>query len=142
MNMVEVIGGNRTQREICHNVVSHIISLLLPRYRTLDITVTLKTLHGDALGYCMMEENNRTFEIELHNKVSIKELVTNLCHEMVHQKQYARKEMNDGDVQSGSAVWKGRKVNPNTDYYNLPWEKEAYRMEKCLSNSVWVNDVI
>ena len=43
---------------------------------------------------------------------------------------------------TGSAVWKGRKVNPNTDYYNLPWEKEAYRMETCLTNSVWVNNVI
>ena len=142
MNIVEVIGGNKTQREICHKVVSHVLSVLLHRYRTLDITVSLKKLHGDALGYCMMEDNNRTFEIELHNKVGIKELVTNLCHEMVHLKQYARNEMNDGDVQTGSAVWKCRKVNPNTDYYNLPWEKEAYRMETCLTNSVWVNNVI
>ena len=51
MNIVEVVGGNRTQREIWHNVISHILSVLLPRYRTLDITVTLKKLHGDALGY-------------------------------------------------------------------------------------------
>ena len=55
-----------------------------------------------------------------------------LGHELVHVKQYARNEMNDGDVQTGSAVWKGRKVNPNTDYYNLPWEKEAYHLQEIL----------
>ena len=141
MNIVEVVGGNRTQREICHNVISHILSVLLPRYRTLDITVTLKKLHGDALGYCMMEENNRTFEIELHNKVSIKELVTNLCHEMVHLKQYARKEMNDGIV-NGVAKWKTKTIPEDTNYWDLPWEKEAYRMEKKLADDVWENGVI
>ena len=48
--------------------------------------------------------------------------------------------MNDGDVETGSAVWKGRKVNPNADY-NLPWERR-YKMETCLANSVWVNNII
>ena len=42
MNIVEVNGGNKTQREICHKVISHILSVLLPRYRTLDITVKIK----------------------------------------------------------------------------------------------------
>ena len=141
MNIVEVIGGNKTQREICHNVVSHILSVLLPRYRTLDITVSLKKLHGDALGYCMMEDNNRTFEIELHNKVGIKELVTNLCHEMVHLKQYARNEMNDGIVK-GKARWKKQYIAEDTNYWDLPWEKEAYRMEKKLADDVWENNII
>ena len=137
MNIVEVIGGNKTQREICHNVVSHILSVLLPRYRTLDITVSLKKLHGDALGYCMMEDNNRTFEIEVDKKLNISELVTTICHEMVHVKQYARNEMTDECVQYGYATWKGRKVNPKTVYYDLPWEKEAYKLQDSLALQVW-----
>ena len=39
MNFIEVNGGNKVQREICHKVVSHMIKKLLPRFRTLDITV-------------------------------------------------------------------------------------------------------
>ena len=30
MNFVEVNGGNKTQREICHKVVGHMIETLLP----------------------------------------------------------------------------------------------------------------
>ena len=51
-----------------------------------------------------MEENNRTFEIELHNKVSIKELVTNLVMRWFTSNNMQEKEMNDGDVETGSAV--------------------------------------
>ena len=89
----------------------------------------------------MMEDNNRTFEIELHNKVGIKELVTNLCHEMVHLKQYARNEMNDGIVK-GKARWKKQYIAEDTNYWDLPWEKEAYRMEKKLADDVWENNII
>ena len=40
-----------------------------------------------------MQEDNRTFEIEINKDIGIKELVTTICHEMVHVKQYARNEM-------------------------------------------------
>ena len=26
-------------------------------------------------------------------------------------------------IEYGYAVWKGRKIHPKTDYYDLPWEK-------------------
>ena len=64
MNLVAVEGGNKTQREICEKVVHYMIGKLMPRMRTLDIEVQLKNLTGDAVGFCMMEENNRMFTIE------------------------------------------------------------------------------
>ena len=93
MNLVAVEGGNKTQREICEKVVHYMIGELMPRMRTLDIEVQLKNLTGDAVGFCMMEENNRQFTIEADRKMGIKDLVTTICHEMIHVKQYARKEM-------------------------------------------------
>ncbi len=140
MNFIGVNGGNKTQREICENVVSHMISELLPRFRTLDITVNLVTIKSEAIGFCMEEDKNQ-FEIELDKKLSIKDMVTALCHEMVHVKQFAKKEMVDG-IKTGVPIWKSKKISLNTNYWDLPWEKEAYRMEKKLANSVWENGVI
>ena len=69
--------------------------------------------------------------------IGITELVTTVCHEMVHIKQYARNEMTDECVQFGAATWKGRKVSPKVSYYDLPWEKEAYRLQDSLALMVW-----
>lgn len=140
MNFIEVNGGNKFQREICEKVIHHMISELLPRFRTLDITVELQNIKSEAIGFCMMHDKNQ-FEIELDKKLSIKELVTALCHEMVHVKQFARKEMVNGML-NGVAKWKSKKISLDTNYWDLPWEKEAYRMEKKLANSVWENGVI
>ena len=140
MNFVEVNGGNKVQREICHKVVAHMIKKLLPRFRTLDITVNLVTIKSEAIGFCMEQDKNQ-FEIELDKKISIKDMVTALCHEMVHVKQFARKEMVDG-IKTGVARWKTKTIPLITNYWDLPWEKEAYRMEKKLADDVWENGVI
>tara|TARA_B100000902_G_scaffold377698_1_gene410201 strand:- start:2408 stop:2830 length:423 start_codon:yes stop_codon:yes gene_type:complete len=140
MNFVEVNGGNKVQREICHKVVAHMIKKLLPRFRTLDITVNLVTIKSEAIGFCMEQDKNQ-FEIELDKKISIKDMVTALCHEMVHVKQFARKEMVDG-IKTGVARWKTKTIPLTTNYWDLPWEKEAYRMEKKLADDVWENGVI
>ena len=142
MNLVAVEGGNKTQREICEKVVHYMIGKLMPRMRTLDIEVQLKNLTGDAVGFCMMEENNRMFTIEADRKLGIKDLVTTICHEMIHVKQYARKEMDDWSG-TGVARWKTKTFNAaNTNYYNLPWEKEAYRLQDKFANLVWNEEII
>ena len=142
MNLVAVEGGNKTQREICEKVVHYMIGKLMPRMRTLDIEVQLKNLTGDAVGFCMMEENNRMFTIEADRKLGIKELVTTICHEMIHVKQYAKKEMDDWNG-VGLARWKTKTFNAeNTNYYKLPWEKEAYRLQDKYANMVWNEEII
>ena len=141
MNFVEVNGGNKVQKEICYKVVNHMIKKLLPRFRTLDITVDLVKIKSDAVGFCMMLDTNRNFNIELDKGLGIKDMVQALCHEMVHVKQYARNEMNDGIVK-GKARWKKQYSAEDTNYWDLPWEKEAYRMEKKLADDVWENNII
>ena len=142
MNLVTAKGGNKVQREICENVANFMIGQLMPRMRTLDIEINLQKLTGDAVGWCQMEDTNREFTIDVSKNLTIKELVTTICHEMIHVKQYARKEMTDDLVENGSAVWRGRKVNPNTKYYDLPWEKEAYRLQDKFANLVWNEEII
>ena len=138
MNFVTVTGGNKTQRKVAEITTHQMIKELLPRFRTLDIEVQLKKFGDtDAIGWCMMQEDNRTFIIEINKDIGIKELVTTVCHEMVHVKQYARNEMTDECVEFGAATWKGRKVSPKVSYYDLPWEKEAYRLQDRLALMVW-----
>ena len=52
-----------------------------------------------------------------------------------------RKEMVDG-IQTGVARWKSKTIPLTTNYWDLPWEKEAYRMEKKLADDVWENNII
>jgi hypothetical protein len=87
-------------------------------------------------GYCMADRVKHddggkywAIDIDLAN-VTRKEMIQNLAHEMVHAKQFMRKELN-----VDTRKWKGRvyksKANDPWDM-ELPWEKEAYRVEKTL----------
>lgn len=137
MNLIEVNGGNKFQREIVQKTVGFMIKELLPRVRTLDITVNIKKLTGDAVGWCMMGDDNREFEIECSKELTLKDLVTTICHEMVHVKQYYRKEMSDTGFK-----WKKKSIPQDTNYYDLPWEKEAYRLQDGLAQKVWDADIL
>jgi hypothetical protein len=58
---------------------------------------------------------------------------------MVHAKQYARNEM------SGDAIdrrWKKTTVSDSVGYWDLPWEKEAYRLEGKLAQIVWDANIL
>ena len=82
MNIVEATGGNKVQRQIAEDVVSYMIKRLLPRHRTLDITVELTDIKSEAVGFCMMCDRKREFVIEADKKQGIVQLVTTI-NEMV-----------------------------------------------------------
>ena len=134
-NDVRVTGGHAKEREIAEAAVYWCIKKLLPKVRTLDIDV--KISNCDAYGYCLQTQDHKTFEIEVNTGMRLYNFISTICHEMVHVKQYARNEMTDECVQYGAATWKGRKVNPKTTYYDLPWEKEAYKLQDGLALQVW-----
>ena len=123
MHIVEVTGGNRTQRQVAENVVYYMIKKLMPRLRNIEIEVKLKKLtDDDAVGYCMMLDNRRDYLIEVSKDLTIKDFVMTLCHEMVHVKQGVRKEWAFDEV-----VYK-----THEEYINLPWEVEAYELQEVM----------
>lgn len=136
-NLIEVTGGNKFQKDLVVKTVGFCIKELLPRFRTLDITVKLKKLPEGNYGYCMMGDDNREFELEINKNLSLKDLITTLTHEMVHVKQYARKEMDANGLR-----WKKGRVSNNTDYLDLPWEKEAFRLENKLAMKLWDANIL
>jgi len=132
MNCVEVIGGKKDRKELAQRVIAWYLDTVMPRMRTLDITVNLTNCYKKgAYGYCMQGENNREFEIEIDKNLRLYDFVSTLCHELTHLKQYARGEMKQLD--DGRTRWKKVIYSENTSYDESPWEKEAFRVEKQLA---------
>lgn len=130
MNQVEVTGGKAFERNIVEQTVAFCIGKMMPRLRTLDIEVKIKPLK-DALGYCLEGDTNRNFELEIKSGLGLYDLISTVCHEMVHVKQYARKEI--WVDREYNQRWKKSRVASTTEYMDLPWEKEAYRQERELA---------
>ena len=137
MNLVEVTGGKKYQRDIAQKVVYAMIDTLMPRMRTLDIEVKIRKISGDAVGYCMQEDTNRMFTIDVQKDLSLRDFITTIRHEMVHVKQYARNEMD-----CYGRKWKTKVMSDTVGYYDLPWEKEAYRLQDKLAQEVWDADIL
>ena len=127
MNEVIVVGGKKKERELAEEVVAWSIKKLMPRMKTLDITVSFENI--DAYGYCMEEDTNRQFTLTIQKGMSFFDMVSTIVHEMIHVKQYARRELRNVN---GRTMWK-KKDHSNTDYFDAPWEKEAYKLEKPYS---------
>ena len=127
MNDIEVAGGKAKEREIAEATICWCIKKLLPRVRTLTIEVKIKPLKG-AMGYCLNTDDNKTFELEINKGMSLFDLISTICHEMVHVKQYYRREMRV--VGNNELImWKTKAIKDGVDYMDLPWEKEAFKKE-------------
>ena len=126
--IVSVKGGSKSQKLHTKKMVEFCAKTMMPRMKNLDITVNLCKPDG-ALGYCLELDSNREFEIEIDRGQSLRKLLETVAHEMVHVKQYARRELNaniDG-------CWMGKTVDPKkTNYWDLPWEIEAHGRETGL----------
>jgi hypothetical protein len=85
----------------------------------------------DEYGYASVKECNlsnkpREFLIEINPVIGAKDILDTLAHEMVHIKQYVYGETNENLTR-----WKGE-VIADVDYFNHPWEIEAYGMSRGL----------
>ena len=67
MNYISARNGNKVQNAVARSVAQHCINKLMPRMRTLDISILFKKIpeQENTIGTCLMQDNNRTFEIEI-----------------------------------------------------------------------------
>tara|TARA_B000000557_G_C20782223_1_gene447029 strand:- start:1044 stop:1475 length:432 start_codon:yes stop_codon:yes gene_type:complete len=120
---IEVIGGSKSQKNHVEKMVAFCAKKLMPKMN-LDITVNLCKPTG-AMGYCLEADNKRTFELEVDKSQPLRALLETVAHEMVHVKQYARRELDPN-----KEVWMGKTYNPkDVNYWDLPWEIEAHGRE-------------
>ena len=136
--IVCVSGSNKDKRVIAENAVIWSIKKLgLSRLSSLNSDVKLKKMKEGEFGYCSVGDTIREFCLDINSNVSIKDLVATIIHEMVHVRQFARKEMDTDGMR-----WKSRNIPENTDYMDLPWEKEAYRLEEKYVKEIWESNLI
>jgi hypothetical protein len=75
----------------------------------------------------------REFTIRLFSGMGYQNTFITLAHEMVHVKQFARGELRDYLKSSTLQRWQGKMFDSDkVDYWDLPWEIEAYGREKGL----------
>jgi hypothetical protein len=85
---------------------------------------------------CNASGKPRQFKIEIHPWIGAREILATLAHEMVHVKQYVYGEINDQ-----LSCWRGAKVDSDTlDYYEHPWELDAYSREVGLFTKYAIHD--
>lgn len=134
MRELNIIGGRKKQRQVVEDVVKWSIKKLnLHRIRTLNLTFSIKTLKSLYGQLQQLDDKRREFSVVLDKNVDTEDLIRTVIHEMVHIKQYIRKEM-DSEIVGSRMRWKSKTYPYDIKYDDMPWEKEANRLETKYGN--------
>ena len=143
--MIVEVEGYRSQNLDLYRAVGNAVEfygeVLLGKRMAKGVHVFVKLTKNlkkkeQAYGYCHIIDDSlsrpREFNIELDASMRhpFSQILTWLAHEMVHLKQFVRKEL--WDYESGRVQWKSRAYSKKVHYDDQPWEKEAYRLESEL----------
>jgi len=124
--MIKVNGGTKKQRQLAFDIASFCFKELFPRIRKFYIEINIKDMKVYE-GTCF-DIDDREYEIDINKKLSFEDFCVSICHEMVHVKQFIRKEL-----YSDCIFYKTYE-----EYLNLPWEVEAYEKQEILFEK-WKN---
>ena len=140
--ILRVTGGTKYQKEVAEKAIYWTAKKLgIDRMRTLYVQAVLTKIK-DADGYCSMEDDKkRTFTIEIDKTLKLRQLIRTIVHELVHVKQFARNEMVDRPI-NGRYRWKSKTVPQNISYEEMPWEREASRLQEKLTDEFWREELI
>jgi len=130
MNLVYVWNGDRDKQALAEAVTYFCIEELMPRISTLDISIEFSDERQAYQSGGCVAVTRREFEIEISDKLSDDDIITTICHEMVHVKQYARNEL---------PISGGVSYRTYEEYENQPHEVEAFQMEKILAEKFKIN---
>ena len=137
---VEVSGcRSKKLKKLAVEAVHFYCTLLMTKRMcdSLEVRVLLKKkLDNDFSGFCMFidhQDGKRTFEIELAKGFTVRDTLCSLAHEVVHLKQFAKGELKDTMVTATTSKWMGEEIDESkVDYWDLPFEIEAYGRERGL----------
>jgi hypothetical protein len=132
---------NTSRAEIEYALEWYLKRLLGPRLtarlhvKLHHIIFEIKNDRGSAFPYFTDDNKKpRKFLIELSKEIKRTSLLLRiLAHEVVHLKQFVLGEMFDCPKVEGVVRWRKRRiVEKEHAYRDLPWEKEAFRLERSL----------
>jgi hypothetical protein len=80
--------------------------------------------------------NPNTIIMLIDSVLNNEQLIDTLCHEMVHVKQFA---LGQAQIryrgEKATIYWMGRRVR--ADYWDQPWEQDAWRRERVLASRIY-----
>lgn len=138
MNEYRYSNLTKPQRELSKSAVYFFMKKMCPRLknkislRIIGVKELSKKegINGDCDILDVENKYPREFVIRLDSSSNIKLYLKSLMHEMVHMKQFARREL----IHKGPVFrWQGQIIDPEKiDYWDHPWEIEAHGRETGL----------
>ena len=131
---ITISGGSKKLYDLAHSIVDYCGKTILSKqlYNTISVDVEFdKNLHKESgvLGEVDFDDKNhkpREFTITIDCTVSKRRIMESIAHEMVHVKQWICGEMYEY-VDPNVVRFMKKKVDiSNMDYYDYPWEIEAF----------------
>lgn len=138
---ITVTGFLENDRNQISNLIEYCANTLMPEIANEFVIDVRATRNDDYEAVVEVDEldrglkHPRLFNIFIDSKSILdeNEMFTSIAHEMVHVKQYALNELCQRD---GYMSYKRKRFYYDTatlaEYYNFPWEIEAYGLEKAL----------
>ena len=133
--LLHINGSTKKVRKIVEQAAWYYAEKLMGKrlMAGLEININLKkdllTEEGHE-GTAIWDDDGyrpKEFTINLDTTVNFRNLLINLAHEMVHVKQWAKDEMYEYMNTMGMVRFKGERIHlEETDYWDYPWEIEAY----------------
>ena len=136
--LLNIKGSTKKTRKLVESAVWDYAERLMGKrlVKTLELTINLTWKLADkegAEGFCIWDEwddlrkTPREFTIDLDSSISIRDILINLAHEMVHVKQWVKGEMYEYSSNSNVVRFMKKKYDMNDmDYFDYPWEIEAF----------------
>jgi hypothetical protein len=100
---------------------------------TLDVR-TKRGMRLEGTRGCVTYVGPKYLIMLVDSGLDMERLVLTLAHEMVHVKQYARGQIKH-KLGGKTYYWMGRPIRKQ--YYEQPWEVEAFSKERVLANKIF-----
>lgn len=147
MSLLLEFKGRIKNRNHYETFAENVVNELFPREFKRDIVIGIhfKNVVEDGLFGQAIEHDADEYLVEIGKVVDEGELravepheiASTIAHELVHIKQYIRRELTQG-----ATVWKGQKIpvgprGGTIRYRDQPWEKEAFKREIEFTELYW-----
>lgn len=114
--------GNSMSKKITIDVV-----IEKDLFKTYEMYAAISPLEADP--------RPKHYELEIDAKLSKKQFLVSLAHEMIHLKQFAKDQLRDLETKKMTR-WLGEYyVEENINYWLRPWEMEAHENELIIYKS-------
>ena len=135
--ILNIKGSNKDYRKLIESAAYYYAEKLIGKrlLKTIKININLKrgmVKKDGAEGTCIWDDwedlrkTPREFTIELDCGVTIRNILINLAHEMVHMKQWVKGDMYEYSNSHMVRFMKKKYDMSEIAYWDYPWEIEAY----------------